>query len=272
MSRRCFTLIEMLVVIAIIAVLAAMLLPALGSARERGKQISCLSNTKHFAIAFQAYAYDHDTRLPGVNRPIDPGGYPISWYYSLSEYLSFEYSDHVADVSVTAPRRWDKFPDIWDCPTAVKPSSEELWTSPPGSSSSFWKPYDHNWNVIGYNNTAAYPTPWGRDPFLIEEVSPSMTIILADSYGGDIYIPDFMGQTMDMDYDGNGVADTTATLQSDKANEYRVPEYPYNGLGARHLQRPTANVSFVDGHARAYYIDDLLPSASTDLWNNALWP
>lgn len=61
---RGFTLIELLVVVAIVAILAALLLPALASAKERSKGSVCLSNLRQIGLAIRAYADDSSGDIP----------------------------------------------------------------------------------------------------------------------------------------------------------------------------------------------------------------
>ena len=70
---RAFTLVEMLVVIAIIAVLAALLLPALTRGKQRAQRIQCIGNLNEMGTAFQMFAHDHGGKFP-MQTPKAEGG------------------------------------------------------------------------------------------------------------------------------------------------------------------------------------------------------
>ena len=93
-----FTLIELLIVIAIIAILASMLLPALSKAREKAKTITCLNNLKQQGTASMMYTNDNDGLVVYSGSNVSSQiGTTIFWFTSLKPYLNLRYCPNWSD-------------------------------------------------------------------------------------------------------------------------------------------------------------------------------
>ena len=89
-----FTLVELLVVIAVIAILASLLLPALAQAKEKGRQTRCINSVRQQTLAVIMYADDHNGFLPPTAYN-DVTGNEIDWPSILDPYLNFVAKIHL---------------------------------------------------------------------------------------------------------------------------------------------------------------------------------
>ena len=147
MSRcKAFTLVELLVVIAIIAVLAALLMPALESAREAALGTSCTGNMRQIALGSHMYLNDWAGFLPPSDYHLDESGYQTLVFGSYSKAdQAVKYDSGPLDPYLASGTG-----QVWDCPKMA--TSDVIGTILPDNRVAC---------SYGYNTNAAHPWDFG---------------------------------------------------------------------------------------------------------------
>ena len=175
------TLIELLVVMGIIAILAALLLPALSGVRTRSQSITCLNHLKQWSLAFTLYANDNDESVPEegnigvrINHPVNAD----AWYNEVAALM-----DVASLASLYAVNR-APFPgqsSLFSCPASPRPSFA------PSLAKAFFM-YGMNGRLCINRSTRNGPTP-APNTRLSDVVQPSDTIFVAEVDGNSATDP-----------------------------------------------------------------------------------
>lgn len=245
--RRGFTLIELLVVISIIALLIAILLPAIGAARDSAKAVQCGSNLHQLGVAEFAYVQDHDGQFTGSR----------TWVWTASTFADgTPFPNRIAkDPTVLeGVLQGTLFPyvndvtEIYLCPIAADRLTPDTFASG-WQNDRLARNYVQNWNL----GPAYEYKPWKRDELLIDQVSKPSDLLLF-SEENTFVIPTYSSATMnDANLlgrlsSGDAYLDSVASFHNTKND----------------LMEGDANAVFADGHVE--YVNYRSPEPY--LWRN----
>jgi prepilin-type N-terminal cleavage/methylation domain-containing protein/prepilin-type processing-associated H-X9-DG protein len=220
-----FTLMELLVVISVIAVLAALLLPALARARSAAHRTECLSRQNQWAVAFLEYTEDNEGWIPregyhtdgqvfwnnwaqvqnGISRDV--------WYNALPLYLSIPPASSYALPSARLP--FYEHASFFHCPSARFPRAADN---------------------VGYQialfsmamNSQLINPPAGPTVLLSTIQDPTRTVLFLDNLLDD---------------------ETPVVVQQDKTNLGQPSAFANRFAGRRHGR--AGNLAFADGHVQS---------------------
>ena len=245
MRRTCtgirgFTLIELLVVISIIALLVALLLPALGLAKEMGRRAVCASGVHQMVLAIQMYAQDNQDEIPGRS------GYNFATLDYFRPGPGGTASNAYGDFSGIYPH-YAPSPDIQYCPSGPW-TQHTSW----GEGEAYTVFYTWNpWHGI-----------WGR--------------LITYNYFGNQSM-DFAGKSPPLDFNGDiveyplSISDEPHLVRITDANWYSEsfdgygrsmhPSNPINASAERDysLERAGINLGRLDGSVKWRHESDTLP-------------
>jgi len=238
-SRSGFTLIGLLVVIAIIAILAALLLPSLAAAKLKAHQVACLNSLKQLDLSATLYWQDFGEGEVVAFR--EANGYPLWWRFQGASKTDL--------------------PDIRICPVAKEPQpvsytpgSGERPARNPGTAAHCWRipgspldpPYDwtgsyafNRWLYSENPNSTRYPT---RTPVFVDAIWEVVQPQPNEGAARDL----FLGGALAGGITPFPISCATIARHGPKSPKSAPRNWPRN----QPLPRAWGvNVSFVDGHA-----------------------
>jgi prepilin-type N-terminal cleavage/methylation domain-containing protein/prepilin-type processing-associated H-X9-DG protein len=212
-----FTLVELLIVLAIVGVLAALLFPVFARAREQARKTSCQANQKQILLAVTMYVQDYDGLFPKIYYH-DVSGQIVTWYETLLPYT--------------------KSQQVFQCPTDSGTKVGGSWKPAPKFRSSYAASYDLLWGDSLSEYAPSAPMSRAR--------KPATTVFLSDAGVQTESEAPFV-TTSSVDKDGCWLIwlSSNSAMQGD--GSICGPSLRHSGM---------SNVGFVDGHVKAMKVEN----------------
>lgn len=238
-QKRAFTLIELLVVIGIISILASVLLPVFGRARENARRSSCQSNLKQIGMGFLQYSQDFDETLPfpfmGANGNASNPAAPLyKWMDSIYPYVKSE--------------------QLFNCPSDTSTGKYRYYQTLTAAS-------DQNYGSYALNAMYRYDTspkvrmppsgPYQQGLKLADVKDPAGTVHALDR------APNAAANNSGYMFGWNALTTQPATVLDTTVTPYQIS----TGV-QRHLD--SCNVLYVDGHVKAQQFSLLVARKASD--------
>jgi prepilin-type N-terminal cleavage/methylation domain-containing protein len=253
-----FTLVELLVVIGIIAVLVALLMPVLKSARISAQRVACLNNLRQIGASVMLYVADYNGTMPLQPYIGFTDTSHLTWSYS--DTMGFDPNDHNKPYTILAylDHAYLKSKNTFICP-AADPTGEFDPTYPYDWTSSCygvatWECDDgaafSSANVVDYGSTYpnTYTDTWIRLPQI---TNPSRRLMVADKGGWVFQVPGWPNNWQDIRRGNQGFYNKDGGIGND--GRHGGQPASYTNVAANAL----VNFVCVDGHTETDTYNDV---------------
>jgi len=240
-QRPAFTLIELLVVISIIALLIAILLPALGAARESAQRVACLANTKQMATTATSVGTDDKGKIPSARQQ---GGVYVTVSFDEYEWETLEAAGHSVDLMACPDREMTPY-----YRTNYGPE--------------FMHAYQYQGGV-GRNDDESNDARATRWITGLGEFKPHSPIDL-DSMSSERLLVADLTMKIDTNVNSAGPWNTTRFDQSDSENHWKT-DVPAHSTNSPNNAPEGGNHCFADGSGRWVAYQEMYPLYT---WNKS---